>query len=203
MKRSIIAAFVVASLAIALNSRAADEKTITGDGMCAKCELKETKSCQNAVKVKEGIRAAGGTPMEFNTIAISDGETMGTEGMRASLVSREVIADSIELVCRGQLFDAVVCVVGCDKTIPAAAMAIPVATQANPMASCPPGDRSCLPTSTSAFVHEMSRVRTARADPYSITAHPRESEARGDRCACVQGRFFQARPFLCVFASKV
>jgi dihydroxy-acid dehydratase len=62
--------------------------------------------------------------MEFNTIAISDGETMGTEGMRASLVSREIIADSIELVCRGQLFDAVVCVVGCDKTIPAAAMAL-------------------------------------------------------------------------------
>jgi dihydroxy-acid dehydratase len=75
-------------------------------------------------KVKQGIRAGGGTPMEFNTIAISDGETMGTEGMRASLVSREVIADSIELVCRGQLFDAVVCVVGCDKTIPAAAMAL-------------------------------------------------------------------------------
>src|SRR5262250_2611191 len=77
-----------------------------------------------AAKVKEGIRAAGGTPMEFNTIAISDGETMGTEGMRASLVSREIIADSIELVCRGQMFDAVVCVVGCDKTIPAAAMAL-------------------------------------------------------------------------------
>jgi dihydroxy-acid dehydratase len=77
-----------------------------------------------AARVKEGIRSAGGTPMEFNTIAISDGETMGTEGMKASLVSREVIADSIELVCRGQLFDAVVCVVGCDKTIPAAAMAL-------------------------------------------------------------------------------
>src|SRR5476649_1089046 len=77
-----------------------------------------------SAKVKEGVRAAGGTPMEFNTIAISDGETMGTEGMRASLVSREVIADSIELVCRGQMFDAVVCVVGCDKTIPAAAMAL-------------------------------------------------------------------------------
>jgi dihydroxy-acid dehydratase len=77
-----------------------------------------------SAKVKEGVRAAGGTPMEFNTIAISDGETMGTEGMRASLVSRELIADSIELVCRGQLFDAVVCVVGCDKTIPAAAMAL-------------------------------------------------------------------------------
>jgi dihydroxy-acid dehydratase len=77
-----------------------------------------------SAQVKEGIRAAGGTPMEFNTIAISDGETMGTEGMRASLVSRELIADSIELVCRGQMFDAVVCVVGCDKTIPAAAMAL-------------------------------------------------------------------------------
>src|SRR5690348_8818984 len=77
-----------------------------------------------SAKVKEGIGAAGGTPMEFNTIAISDGETMGTEGMRASLVSREIIADSVELVCRGQMFDAVVCVVGCDKTIPAAAMAL-------------------------------------------------------------------------------
>src|ERR1700736_6514214 len=77
-----------------------------------------------SAKVKEAIRAAGGTPMEFNTIAISDGETMGTEGMRASLVSRELIADSIELVCRGQMFDAVLCVVGCDKTIPAAAMAL-------------------------------------------------------------------------------
>ena len=77
-----------------------------------------------SAKVKEGVRAAGGTPMEFNTIAISDGETMGTEGMRASLVSREIIADSIELVCRGQMFDALVCVVGCDKTIPAGAMAL-------------------------------------------------------------------------------
>jgi dihydroxy-acid dehydratase len=77
-----------------------------------------------AEKVKEGIRQAGGTPMEFDTIAISDGVTMGTEGMKASLVSRELIADSIELVCRGHLFDAVVCLVGCDKTLPAAAMAL-------------------------------------------------------------------------------
>jgi len=74
--------------------------------------------------VKEGIRAAGGTPMEFNTIAVSDGVSMGTEGMKASLVSREVIADSIELVARGHLFDGLVCLVGCDKTIPAAAMAL-------------------------------------------------------------------------------
>jgi len=77
-----------------------------------------------AERVKTGVREAGGTPMEFNTISISDGETMGSEGMRASLVSREVIADSIELVCRGQMFDAVVCIVGCDKTIPGAAMAL-------------------------------------------------------------------------------
>jgi dihydroxy-acid dehydratase len=77
-----------------------------------------------AVKVKEGIRAAGGTPMEFNTIAISDGVTMGTEGMKASLVSREVIADSIELVGRGHMFDAVIALVGCDKTIPGGAMAL-------------------------------------------------------------------------------
>jgi dihydroxy-acid dehydratase len=74
--------------------------------------------------VKQGIRAAGGTPMEFNTIAVSDGVTMGTVGMRASLISREVIADSIELVARGHLFDGIVCVVGCDKTIPAAMMAL-------------------------------------------------------------------------------
>jgi dihydroxy-acid dehydratase len=77
-----------------------------------------------AERVKEGVRAAGGTPMELNTIAISDGITMGTEGMKASLVSREVIADSIELVGRGHMFDAVVSIVGCDKTIPGAAMAL-------------------------------------------------------------------------------
>jgi dihydroxy-acid dehydratase len=77
-----------------------------------------------AAKVKEGVRAAGGTPMEFNTVAISDGITMGTEGMKASLVSREIIADSIELVARGYMFDAVVALVGCDKTIPGAAMGL-------------------------------------------------------------------------------
>jgi dihydroxy-acid dehydratase len=77
-----------------------------------------------AAKVKEGIRAAGGTPMELNTIAISDGITMGTAGMRASLPSREVIADSIELVCDAHMFDAVVAISGCDKTIPATVMAL-------------------------------------------------------------------------------
>src|SRR5678809_1540478 len=77
-----------------------------------------------AEHVKAGIRAAGGTPMEFNTIAVSDGVSMGTEGMKASLISREVIADSIELVVRGHLLDGLVCLVGCDKTIPGAAMAL-------------------------------------------------------------------------------
>jgi len=77
-----------------------------------------------AAKVKEGVRASGGTPMEFNTVSISDGVTMGTEGMKASLISREVIADSIELVGRGHMFDAIVALVGCDKTIPGAAMAL-------------------------------------------------------------------------------
>ncbi len=77
-----------------------------------------------AAAVKEGIRAAGGTPMEFNTVSISDGITMGTEGMRASLISREVIADSIELVARGNSFDAVIALCGCDKTIPGTAMAV-------------------------------------------------------------------------------
>src|SRR6476469_6080022 len=77
-----------------------------------------------AAAVKEGIRAAGATPMEFNTVSISDGITMGTDGMRASLVSREVIADSIELVARGNSFDAVIALCGCDKTIPGTAMAV-------------------------------------------------------------------------------
>ena len=89
----------------------------------------ETMNCNYklrdlAVHVKEGVRKAGGTPMEFNTIAISDGITMGTEGMKASLVSREVIADSIELVARGHMFDGLVALVACDKTIPGAAMAL-------------------------------------------------------------------------------
>ncbi len=77
-----------------------------------------------AVKVKEGVRAAGGTPMEFNTIAVSDGITMGTEGMKGSLVSREVIADSIELTARSYMFDGLIALVACDKTIPGGAMGL-------------------------------------------------------------------------------
>src|SRR5215204_6063006 len=85
------------------------------------CNLNQRALAQH---VKRGIRDAGGTPIEFNTISVSDGVSMGTDGMRASLVSREVIADSIELVVRGHLFDGLVCLVGCDKTIPAAVMAL-------------------------------------------------------------------------------
>src|ERR1700730_2182432 len=101
------------------------EKPIIGVGHC----WIETMPCNwnhraLAEHVKTGVRAAGGTPMEFNTIAVSDGVSMGTEGMKASLVSREVIADSIELVARGHSFDGLVLIVGCDKTIPAAAMAL-------------------------------------------------------------------------------
>jgi dihydroxy-acid dehydratase len=77
-----------------------------------------------AAKVKDGVRAAGGTPMEFNTIAVSDGVTMGTQGMKASLISREVIADSIELTARGYQFDAVIALCACDKTIPGSVMAL-------------------------------------------------------------------------------
>ncbi len=89
----------------------------------------ETMPCNNhlrrlAEKIKEGVRLAGGTPIEFNTIAISDGITMGTEGMKTSLISREVIADSIELVARGHYFDGIIAVSGCDKTIPGTVMAL-------------------------------------------------------------------------------
>ncbi len=85
------------------------------------CNINQRDLAQH---VKAGIRAAGGTPMEFNTVSVSDGVSMGTEGMRGSLVSREVIADSIELVTRGHMFDGLVCLVGCDKTIPGAVMAL-------------------------------------------------------------------------------
>src|SRR3989454_8841918 len=89
----------------------------------------ETMPCNFGLRelsapLKEGIRAAGANPMEFNTIAISDGITMGTEGMKTSLVSREVVADSIELVSRGHMFDALCCLCACDKTIPGSAIGL-------------------------------------------------------------------------------
>src|SRR5205823_5976873 len=106
-----------------------DESAAVDAAIGAASTWTETMPCnfhlrRLAERVKEGIRSAGATPMEFNTIAISDGVTMGTEGMKASLVSREVIADSIELVGRGHLFDAMVTLVACDKTIPGGAMAL-------------------------------------------------------------------------------
>ena len=119
--------------------RAAARAYLHGIGYCAEDLAKpivgvahswiETMPCNFnnrvlAAKVKEGIRAAGGTPMELNTIAISDGITMGTAGMRASLVSRELIADSIELVASAHAFDALVTISGCDKTIPGTVMAL-------------------------------------------------------------------------------
>jgi dihydroxy-acid dehydratase len=85
------------------------------------CNLNQRELAQH---VKRGVRAAGGTPIEFNTVSVSDGVSMGTSGMRASLVSREIIADSIELVVRGHLLDGLVCLVGCDKTLPGAVMAL-------------------------------------------------------------------------------
>jgi dihydroxy-acid dehydratase len=89
----------------------------------------ETTPCNSHLRqlaewVKEGVREAGGTPIEFNTVVISDGITMGTEGMKTSLISREVIADSIELMTRGYLFDGIVALSGCDKTIPGTVMAL-------------------------------------------------------------------------------
>ena len=106
-----------------------DDKALSQPQVMVSHSWIETMPCNYnqrdlAAAVKEGVRAAGGTPMEVNTIAISDGVTMGTEGMKTSLVSRELITDSIELVARGHYFDALVCIVGCDKTIPAGGMAL-------------------------------------------------------------------------------
>jgi dihydroxy-acid dehydratase len=122
-----------------------------------------------AVQVKEGIRAAGGTPMEFNTIAISDGVTMGTEGMKTSLVSREVIADSIELLVRGHMFDGVVALVACDKTIPGAAMACCAPTSP---AWCSTAAPSC-PASTRAR-HQHSAMFSRRWAPTRRPHHDAE-----------------------------
>ena len=120
-----------------------------------------------AEQVKEGIRAAGGTPMEFNTIAISDGVTMGTEGMKASLVSREVIADSIELVGRGHMFDGVVALVGCDKTIPGgrdgAAPARRARASSSTAARSCPGDYAAATSRSRTSSRPSARTRPARS----------------------------------------
>ena len=115
--------------------------------------------------VKDGIRAAGGTPLEFNTVSISDGITMGTEGMRASLVSREVITDSIELVTRGNLFDALIVLVGCDKTIPGGIMAAGASEYSRlwffTAARSLPANSKAIPSRFRTFTKPSAATRTA------------------------------------------
>ena len=113
---------------------------------------------QLSEKVKEGIRAAGARPLEFNTIAVSDGITMGTEGMKASLISREVIADSIELVARGHMLDGIVALSACDKTNPGALMAL---ARLNLPSSSFTAARSC-PATTMAGTSPSRRLRGGR-----------------------------------------
>jgi dihydroxy-acid dehydratase len=133
-----------------------------------------------AAKVKDGIRAAGGTPMEFNTVAISDGITMGTRGMRTSLVSREVIADSIELVTRGHAFDAVIALSGCDKTIPGTVMALARLDVPAVMlygGSIPPGrfegrDISIMDVFEAVGAHAAGRIDDARLTAIEEAASP-------------------------------
>ncbi len=133
-----------------------------------------------AAKVKEGIRDAGGTPMEFNTIAISDGITMGTSGMKTSLVSREVIADSIELVGLGHLFDAVVALSGCDKTIPGTVMALARLNVPSVMlygGSIPPGrfqgrDVTILDVFEAVGAHATGRMSDAELAELEASASP-------------------------------
>src|ERR687893_2225499 len=133
-----------------------------------------------AAKVKEGIRNAGGTPMEFNTIAISDGITMGTSGMKTSLISREVIADSIELVARGHLFDAVVALSACDKTIPGTVMALARLDVPSVMlygGSIPPGrfqgqDVTIQEVFEAVGAHAAGKMSEAEPDPLESPPRP-------------------------------
>ena len=138
--------------------------------------------------VKDGIRAAGGTPMEFNTVSISDGITMGTEGMRASLVSREVIADSIELVARGNGFDGLVVLVGCDKTIPGRRHGAGASEHAGPRAL---RRIDCARTVPGPPGHRAGRVRGGRRARRRQDDRPGVQDARGRR---VPGRRRVRRP---------
>ena len=128
-----------------------------------------------AVNVKEGIRAAGGTPIEFNTVVVSDGISMGTEGMRASLVSREVIADSIELAVRGAMCDGVVALSGCDKTIPGTMMALARLDLPGLMLY---GGTTCRATFAASW--SPSRTCSRRSAPARPAASPRELRALED-----------------------
>lgn len=154
-----------------------------------------------AAKVKEGVRNAGGTPMEVNHIAISDGITMGTSGMKSSLVSREVIADSIELVARGHLFDAVVVLTGCDKTIPAGVMALARLDVPGVMlygGSVPPGhhpddgrDITILEVFEAVGAHAAGRITDADLAAIEDEAHPGAGACGGQFTANTMAMAFE------------
>jgi len=153
-----------------------------------------------AAKVKEGIRAAGGTPMEFNTIAISDGITMGTSGMKTSLVSREVIADSIELTARGYLFDGVVALSGCDKTLPGTVMALARLDVPSLMlygGSILPGryqgrDVTILDVFEAVGAHAAGRITTEQLREMEIAASPGAGACGGQFTANTMAMAFEA-----------
>jgi dihydroxy-acid dehydratase len=152
-----------------------------------------------AAKVKDGIRAAGGTPMEFNTIAISDGITMGTAGMRTSLVSRELIADSIELVTTGHLFDAVIALSGCDKTIPGTVMALARLDVPGVMlygGSIPPGryqgrDITIMDVFEAVGAHAAGKITDAELAEIEATASPGPGACGGQFTANTMAMAFE------------
>src|ERR1700730_16742094 len=164
-----------------------------------------------AAAVKEGIREAGGTPMEFNTVTISDGITMGTEGMKASLISREVIADSIDLVARGTLFDGIVCIAGCDKNMPGTIMAmarldIPgimlyggsIAPGHLPQANGPDIDITILNVFEGMGSHAAGKINDAQLEALEAAACPGPGACGGQFTAntmAMAGEFLGISPF--------
>ena len=140
-----------------------------------------------AAAVKQGIREAGGTPMEFNTVTISDGITMGTEGMKASLISREVIADSIELVARGNLFDGIVCIAGCDKNMPGTIMAWLGSTSPASCSTAAPSPPAASPSPTAPIRTSPSSTSSrawARTHSAGKITDAGELEERIEATAC-------------------
>ncbi len=164
-----------------------------------------------AAAVKQGIRDAGGTPMEFNTVTISDGITMGTEGMKASLISREVIADSIELVARGNLFDGIVCIAGCDKNMPGTIMAmarldIPgimlyggsIAPGKLPQANGPDKDITILNVFEGMGAHAAGKISDQQLEDLEAAACPGPGACGGQFTAntmAMAGEFLGISPF--------
>jgi dihydroxy-acid dehydratase len=164
-----------------------------------------------AAKVKEGIREAGGTPMELNTVAISDGITMGTSGMKTSLVSREVIADSIEIVARGHLFDAVIALSGCDKTIPGTVMALCRLDVPSVMlygGSIPPGrfdgrDVTIQDVFEAVGAHATGRMSDEELDELERTASPGAGACGGQFTANTMAMAFEVLGISPIGASLV